>query len=179
VPKTQKALILDYRERHSLSRASEREVRLIQAELRRALGSNRKIRASYVASVLREAGTAVEYEDRFISAALPEPYATRLEGALGFRDLKSAEASLRRLDAAYREYRAATDPTGVGLARALALKGKQRAESLARNPRVKPEARREKQEIAAWFRVWLESPDLFLDWLELRRQSEEFRRSFA
>ena len=82
------------------------------------------------------------------------------------------------LDAAHREYGSASDHTGVRLVRSLALKGKQRAESLSRNPRVKRELRLEKQEIASWFRVWLESPGMFFDWLELRRQSEEFRQRF-
>ena len=59
------------------------------------------------------------------------------------------------------------------------LKGKQRAASLGASPRVSPEKRREKQEIAAWFRVWLETPDLFFDWLELRKQSEEFQDAFG
>jgi hypothetical protein len=40
---------------------------------------------------------------------------------------------------------------------------------------VSPDKRAEKQEIATWFRIWLETPDLFFDWLELRKASEEFR----
>ena len=176
--KSKKALILEYRERHRWEAAGEREIRLIQAELRRLLGPERKTSASYIARLLRQAGTTVEYDDRYVSPALPEPYAARLEAALEFRDLKSAEASLRKLDAAYREYRAASDATGVRLVRSLVLKGKQRAESLGRNPRVRPETQREKREIASWFRVWLESPDLFFEWLDLRRQSEEFGRWF-
>jgi len=59
------------------------------------------------------------------------------------------------------------------------LKVIKRAASLGASPRVSPEKRREKQEIAAWFRVWLETPDLFFDWLELRKHSEEFQRMFA
>ncbi|HEV2177105.1 MAG TPA: hypothetical protein VGW33_07875 [Terriglobia bacterium] len=176
--KSQKALILEYCESHALKQAGQREIRLIQAELRRALGADHRVSASYVANVLRHTGLVVGYEDRYVSPVLPEPYAARLEGALEFRDLESAEASLRKLDALHQEYRAAPDPVGVRLVRALVLKGKQRAESLARNPRVKAEKRREKQELAGWFRVWLESPDLFFDWLGLRRQSEEFRQWF-
>jgi hypothetical protein len=110
---------------------------------------------------------------------MEEPYASRLSGALHFGDLESTEAALRKLDEFYREYRKVSDRLGTNLVRTLAVKGKQRAESLARNPRVSPEKRREKREIASWFRVWLEAPDLFFDWLDLRKQSEEFRRMFA
>ena len=120
----------------------------------------------------------VEYEDRYAEPSMAEPYAGRLKNVLRFHDLTSAEASLRKLDAIHREYRSEGDRVGTDLVRKLVLKGKLRAESLAANPRVSPEKRREKQEIARWFRVWLETPDLFFDWLELRRASEEFRQSF-
>ena len=62
---------------------------------------------------------------------------------------------------------------------ALVKKGKLRARSLAANPRVQAQKRREKQEIASWFQVWLETPDLFADWLALRKSSDEFLELFG
>ena len=99
-----------------------------------------------------------------------------MNGTLQFRDLASAEQSLQKLDALYREYREASDRVGTSLVRALVLRGKQRAESIGANPRVRAEKRQEKREIARWFHVWLETSDLFFDWLEIRKQSEEFQR---
>ena len=58
-------------------------------------------------------------------------------------------------------------------------KGKLRARSLAANPRVQAQKRQEKQEIARWFQVWLETPDLFADWLALRKSSDEFHKLFG
>ena len=109
---------------------------------------------------------------------MEEPYASRLAGVLQFRDFATAEASLQKLDALYRGYREVADRVGTSLVRELVLKGKQRAESLATGARVRPEKRREKKEIANWFHVWLETPDLFFDWLELRKRSEEFLQLF-
>ena len=34
------------------------------------------------------------------------------------------------------------------------------------------------QEAAQWLTVWLQSPELFSDWLDLRRGSAEFRKRF-
>ena len=96
---------------------------------------------------------------------MPEPYTSRLKGMLEFHDLDCAEQSLLRIDAIYREYYGAADRLGVAMVRALVKKGKLRARSLAANPRVNPQKRQEKQEIASWFQVWLETPDLFADWL--------------
>jgi hypothetical protein len=181
VPKanSKKRLILGLCQAQGLERAGEREIRALQAELRRRLGADDRTSPSYIANVLRQAGVRVDYDDRYVDPLMEEPYATRLAGALQFHDLESAEASLQKLDAIYREYRDASDRVGTALVRSLVLKGRQRAESLAVNSRVGPEKRREKQEVANWFRVWLETSDLFFDWLELRKQSEEFQRLFS
>lgn len=134
---------------------------------------------SYIASVLQDAGTAVAYESRFLDRKIEEPYASRLQGKLQFADLESAMRTLVVLDAVYREYREASDRLGASLVRDLVIKGKQRAESLAANPRLPPAKREEKHEIAQWFHVWLEVPDLFFDWVEIRQGSQDFRRRFS
>jgi len=176
--KTKKKLILEYREERDLKQAGAPEVRAIQAELVRRLGSGQRTSLSYIANVLREAGTTVEYDDPYVDPPLPPPYASRLEGVLEFSDLDSAERTLRKLDTAYREYGNLSDREGTKLVAKLALKAKQRCERVAGNHRVSEEKRQEKREIAAWFRVWLQTPDLFLDWLELRKKSDEFQRLF-
>jgi hypothetical protein len=38
--------------------------------------------------------------------------------------------------------------------------------------------RAEKEEIAHWFGIWLETPDAFFDWLEVRKQSPDFQKRF-
>jgi hypothetical protein len=101
---------------------------------------------------------------------------------LHFSTLAEAEATLRRLDAMWRESRAAGDP--VASARAvrvleIAREGRRRAQMIAGNQRVAPEKRREKEEIRQWFRVWLETPESFFDWLELRKRSPEFIERFG
>jgi len=181
VPKTQskKQLIRALCREKGQERVGEREIRALQVELRRRLGADDGTSLSYIASVLREAGTTVEYQDRFAGPRMEEPYFSRLNGSLRFHDLESTEESLRKLDGAYREYRHAADRIGTTLVRTLVLKGKQRAESIGANPRVSVDKRQEKQEVARWFRVWLETPDLFFDWLELRKRSEEFQKLFV
>lgn len=52
------------------------------------------------------------------------------------------------------------------------------AESLARNPELSPSIRTAQKEIQEWFKIWLQTPNLFLDWLELRKSSPEFKRRF-
>jgi len=174
---SKKQIILEYCRAKTLERIGPEEIRALENELWARLGS--RTSASYIAGVLREAGKNVEYQDRFADPPMEEPYAGRLRNLLQFHDFASAEDSLRKLDQVYREYLEASDRTGTRLVRAVLQKGKLRASSMAANPRVGPDKRAEKAEIATWFRIWLETPDLFFDWLELRKASEEFRRSFC
>ena len=44
---------------------------------------------------------------------------------------------------------------------------------------VKAAKRAQKEEIAHWFAIWLETPDTFFDWLEVRRQSPDFQQRFG
>ena len=101
------------------------------------------------------------------------------EHLLHFATLEEAEATLRRLDALWRESRAAGDGARAAHVLEVAREGRRRAQMIAGNRRVAPEKRAEKEEIRQWFRVWLESPDVFFDWLELRKQSPEYVERFG
>jgi hypothetical protein len=68
---------------------------------------------------------------------------------------------------------------GLRLVRETALKGKKRAQMIAGNQNVDERKRAEKAEIAEWFAIWLQQPEIFDDWLELRRRSEDFRARFG
>jgi hypothetical protein len=177
VPETKKQIILEHCRAKALDRIGLAEIRALEHALRARLGS--RTSPSYIAGVLRAAGKNVEYYDRFADPPIEEPYASRLRNVLEFHDLASAEASLRKLDELYREYLSASDRAGTRWVRTLLQKGKLRASSLAANPRVSPQKGAEKAEIASWFRIWLETPDLFFDWLELRKASEGFRQFFS
>lgn len=56
---------------------------------------------------------------------------------------------------------------------------REKASLVARNARAHQAVRLEWQEIGQWFLVWLQNPDLFAKWLELRKKSVEFRSRFA
>jgi hypothetical protein len=176
---TKKQLLLDFFQAGGNRPLALADLRSARDELRRVLGPDDKTSFSYMTSLLRESGYEVRYEDRFSDPVVPEPYATRLKGVLEFHDFTSAEQSLARIGAIHSEYSSAADRRGVAFVQAIVKKGKLRARSLAANPRVHVAKRQEKEEIARWFQVWLETPELFADWLELRKRSEEFQTLFG
>jgi hypothetical protein len=50
---------------------------------------------------------------------------------------------------------------------------------IARNHKVEAKKREEKKEISEWFRIWLETPDAFFDWLDVRKASPTFKEQFG
>lgn len=108
-----------------------------------------------------------------------DPYEAAFRNVLKFSDFAQAAASLKRLDNLRREFARRKDAEGARRVRETVLKGKQRAEMIARNTKVDEHKRAEKSEIALWFTVWLQTPEIFDDWLELRRRSAEFQAQFA
>src|SRR5262245_59845817 len=92
--------------------------------------------------------------------------------------LKSAVVVLRRLEKLRKESTSEDDWAELRRARELALNEKARAQLLARDDALRAQTRAAQTEVAEWFRVWLQAPDLFEDWLELRRRSPEFKAKF-
>jgi hypothetical protein len=148
-------------------------------QLRRKLladhGSEGKTGSDYIADVLQSAGWKVvltqqeEAEDQFEE---------EFEDLLHFKTLGDAEVSLMRLDELLRRFRAHGENAAAERVMEIGRLGKRRAEMIARNHKVEAHKRAEKQEIANWFRIWLENPDAFFDWLDVRKQTPEFREKF-
>jgi hypothetical protein len=157
-------------------RYSSPEIEQIRRQLIVRLGPAGKTSGDYIASVLSDAGLPVSlahHVDEMLQ------YDHELHDLLHFSTFGEAEMCIIRLDELMRKFRAEDGKSMEEYLREVALLGRRRAEMIARNRTVDPAKRAEKEEIAHWFAVWLETPDAFFDWLELRKQSPEFREKFG
>ena len=50
------------------------------------------------------------------------------------------------------------------------IAAKDRARFLGRNPKASPEKKAQKDEMAQWMLVWLENPEVFPAWVEIRKR---------
>jgi hypothetical protein len=173
---TKKEWILALARQFDVERFTPAEIEQIRRQLLARLGAEGKTSPDYVSSVLAGAGLRVVLSTH---ADEVEQYEEEFQDLLHFATLDEAEMCLIRLDELWRKFRASGERAAAERALEIARLGRRRAEMIARNPKVDPRKRAEKEEIVQWFRVWLETPDAFFDWLELRKQSPEFRKQFG
>lgn len=88
--------------------------------------------------------------------------------------LSKAESLIAKLE----KLRRSGDKQAEKEVRRLAVSGRQLAELLAKDRKLDKLQRAEQAEISEWLKVWIQTPSLFGDWLELRRRSPEFRKKF-
>ena len=173
--KTKKKLILDEAREITAQRFTAAEIEQLRRRLIAKHGEEGKTDSEYIAEVLKDAGLRVVLS---MQEEAEEQYEEEFEDLLHFKTLEDAEVSIMRLDELMRKFRMQGEKAAVQRVLDVARLGKRRAEMIARNPKVEPQKRTEKLEIASWFRIWLETPDAFFDWLDVRKQSPEFQAKF-
>lgn len=174
---TKKALILEAARAFGKARFTPAEMEQIRRQLIARLGPEGKTSEDYIGGVLEEAGLRVSWSKES-EADAAERYDEELSDLLHFSTLAEAEMCLVRLDELFRKFQSHGQHEGEERVREVARLGRRRAEMIARNHKVEAKKRAEKEEVARWFGVWLETPDAFFDWLEVRKQSPEFQKAF-
>jgi hypothetical protein len=92
--------------------------------------------------------------------------------------LKQAESLIEQLEQLRDQFEQTGDDQTAEL-RALAVDARRAALSRAKDASLQIAVRHEQSEIAEWLMVWLETPNLFLQWLELRKSSPAFKERFS
>jgi hypothetical protein len=173
--KTKKALILETAREINAQKWTPAEIDQLRRRLIAEHGEAGKTGSDYIAEVLKSAGHRVLLS---LQEEAEEQYEEEFEDLLHFKTLEDAEVSIMRLDELMRKFREHGEHAAVERVLNVARLGKRRAEMIARNHKVEPHKRDEKEEIAGWFRIWLETPDAFFDWLDVRKQAPDFRTKF-
>lgn len=147
---------------------AESELRRLRAALLAAMtpGSGRRAPPLLrLAEELHHLGAAVQIgdfsggaEDRLFSLA----------------SLAALAAELRQAQAQLAAGQQAGDIAAVARLRQAARRARARALRVANHRRAQPQKRAAAQEMADWLLLWLEMPEAFFEWLELRQRTIEY-----
>src|SRR5260370_27381471 len=95
-------------------------------------------------------------------------YEEEFQDLLHFATFEDAEMCMVRLDELFRKFQNDGEQAAAERVLEVARLGRRRAEMIARNHKVEPEKRAEKEEIMQWFKIWLEAPDALFKRLHMR-----------
>lgn len=175
--RTKHDLIIEVWEALDCESVGTSELKQIQKVIRREFDAGGMDSPASIARTLADEGAVLrhpevlnldtEWRERELSALIPPD-------ELNFSGLAEASASIRKLDTLRRKFERNSEQQQLSRLREMTLKFKQDALGMARSKTVERQKRLEAREIAQWLTVWLQSPDIFQDWLSLRQRSPEF-----
>ncbi|MBV8856889.1 MAG: hypothetical protein JOZ02_08175 [Acidobacteria bacterium] len=180
--RTKRELMIEVWEHLDCESVGAKELEAVRAAVRERFGEGAVESPARVARVLADEGAELRHAEVLEMDArwrTQDPYEAAFRNVLKFSTFEEAAASIRRLDNLRKQFRRKGDKEGLRRVQETVLKGKQRAQMIARNQSVNERKRAEKAEMAEWFTVWLNQPEIFEDWLSLRLASKDFRARFT
>jgi hypothetical protein len=134
--------------------AAERITAIGEAEWQAALRTLAPVSETYLRDLLRQTGLP-----------FAQPYA-----GLRQKSFVELEHDLRAMLEIYATAMRAGDRQQARYCRRQVIAAKERARFVARNPKTPTEKKAEKNEMAQWMLVWLENPEVFPAWVEIRKR---------
>ncbi len=180
--RTKRDLIIEVWEALDCESVGAAELEAIAAAIEERFGAGAIESPAIVARLLADEGAELRHAEVLetdLRWRTADPHEAAFRNVLKFSDFAQAAASIKRLDNLRREFARREDKEGLRRVRETVLTGKRRAEMIAGNAKVDERKRAEKAEIAEWFRIWLQTPEMFDDWLELRQRSADFQERFG
>ena len=182
-PATRRDLILAVYDEEAMGEVTTRELALIQKALLAAFGEGGAMSPAEIAQVLLSEDLPVRFDAllaRGPDGATGHPfdrYEELFAGHATPSSLREAKETILFLDRHWRQFQTTGDRTGIRYARQTARRARHYAEALAAHGGNAPPVSLY-QEIAQWFAIWLQSPDLFFSWLSLRESTPDFKVRF-
>jgi hypothetical protein len=158
-----------------------RELEQIQRDVAHHFGDGAIESPAALARIVADEGAhlrhpeVLEFDARWRERKLSESTAAKFS----FATLADTVESLRALEKLRKELSHKQDVRGLRDLRDAVLKSKQDRALVAASLVLSETERAEAKEIAGWLGVWVRTPELFADWLDLRRSSPEFRKRFG
>jgi len=172
---TKQEMVLEIYDREAMGEVTVREIAIINRALVEEYGEGGAMQPAEIARILNLEELPVRFDQIFRMDSPTEKYELLFRELTTCGSLEEGEAVLRRLDELYREFQQAGDKTGVRFARTAALQLKQQAAGLSASPTLDDQQRVEMGEITQWTSVWLQTPDVFAQWLELRKATAAYK----
>lgn len=180
--RTKADLVIEIWEDLDCESVGRKEIVAIENAVRNRFGTAAVESPMVIARLLADEGAELRHAEimkLYVERAADKPYDAALRNILKLDDLTSAESSIRNIDALRLKLAAEGDKEGLRLLRQDVIDARDSAQAAAaRQTRSDPHESSSQAEIAEWLTLWLHSPELFGQWLKLRKRSSDFKSRF-
>ena len=179
--RTKHDLIIEVWEDLDCESVGARELEKIQQVLREKFGEGALASPATIARTVADEGAVLRHPEVFeCDVKWREQNLKKWEfrEGLDFSDLSLAFASVVKLEEKRLQLKADKEGTALKELRDIVVAVRKDLLLKARSRIIDGGVREQQKEISEWLTVWLQAPELFSDWLDLRRRSPEFRKRF-
>lgn len=175
-------LIIEVWEKLDCESVGAAEIEAIETAVEDVFGKPAVESPMIVARLLADEGAELRHSeimDLFVKRASDRPYDAAFRDLLNTTDLRSTLKTIRNAENLRKKFSAEGDREGLRLLRQQAIAEKDRLLSIAEKRKVDPDKRAEAREMAEWLTLWLQSPEVFENWLKLRLKTPDFVATFG
>jgi hypothetical protein len=158
------------------------ELEAIEIVVREEYGDGAVESPMRIARLLADEGAELRHSEimeLYLAHASDRPYDAALRNVIDTTDLRATRTTLRDLENLRRKYKADNDKNGIRHMKDIAIAAKDLAAETAARENVAAEERSLNAEIAQWFTIWLQTPEIFESWVDLRQHSPEYCSRFS
>jgi hypothetical protein len=175
-------LIIEVWEKLDCESVGAAEIEAIEIAVEDVFGKSALDSPMKIARLLADEGAELRHSeimDLYVKRASVRPYDAAFANLVDTRSLDATLKSIRQIENLRRKFEADSDREGMRLLRERVIAEKENKLSFAKAKSKPADQRIEAGEIAEWLRLWLQSPELFESWVNLRRRSPDFVSRFG
>jgi hypothetical protein len=179
--RTKRELIIEVWEALDCESVGARELEQIQRALWEKVGEGALESPASIARTVADEGAVLRHPEVFecdLKWRRQNLEKMTFRDELDFSELSSAFESVVRLEEKRLQLQAEKEAKGLKELREVVTAARKDSLLRARSKILHNASKEQLKEISHWLTVWLQSPELFSDWLDLRRRSPDFRKKF-
>ncbi|HKP69635.1 MAG TPA: hypothetical protein VJV05_10155, partial [Pyrinomonadaceae bacterium] len=160
-------LIIEVWEKLDCESVGADEIRAIEVAVEDVFGKPAVDSPMTVARLLADEGAELRHSEIMslhVERAGDRPYDASFRNLIDTGELKSTLRSIRDMENLRRKFVTVDDTEGLRLLRQRAISEKESKLTLSKSSRVTEGERLKAGEIAEWFRLWIQSPEVFENW---------------
>jgi len=180
--RTKQDLIIEVWEKLDCDSVGASEIEAIATAVEAQHGKAAVDSPMVIARTLADEGAELRHSEimrLYIERSADRPYDAALRNILSLDSLAATLRSMRDLENLRRRYNSDGDRNGLRAVRDLAIEAKQTLKSRIEDISTNDADRSIAIELNEWLSHWLQTPQLFADWVEMRQRSTDFVDRFG